>query len=130
MDNWRIYVIVLLMTLSLIDIVCTHYYVSKYKKWQPEKPFNLIEQNPLLVILWTHLGLLWGTIVGAVIILSLIFVIGKSAHPIVIGILFFMLCYAIYNHSVNINLLHKLIDKYPTGKLPETVFGKVVGNNK
>lgn len=130
MDNWRIWVIVILMTLSLVDLISTHYYISKYKTWQPDKPYNLIEQNPLLVILWTHLGLLWGSLVGGTIILTLIFIIAKSAHPIVVALVFFLLCYALYNHSVNINLIHKLIEQYPEGRLPEKVFGTVVGNNK
>ena len=129
MNNWRLYLIIILMTMSVIDLVSTHIYVSKYKQWQPEKPYNLIENNPLLVFLWNQLGLIVGGIVGSAIILSLIYIIAKSAHPIVIGILFLVLCYALHNHYININLLGKLITKYPTGHLPEKIFGEVVGNN-
>lgn len=129
MEKWRLIAVIALLTLSLIDIVCTYYYVHKYKEWQPDKPYNMIERNPLLVFLWNNLGLLFGTIVGAIIIWTLIFIIVKTAHPIIIGILAFSLSYALFNHSKNINLLIKLIEKYPTGHLPEKIFGKVTGNN-
>lgn len=128
-NNWRMIAVVVLLTLSLVDLGATYYYVSKYKKWQPEKPYNLIENNPLLVFLWNQLGLTLGTIVGAAIIWTLIYIVGKSAHWIVVLILFIFLLYALFNHWTNINLLHKLISRYPNGKLPEEVFGKVIGNN-
>ncbi len=127
--NWRIYVIIILMTMSCIDLIATYHYVYKYKQWQPGKPYNLIENNPLLVFLWNTFGLHLGMAIGSVVILSLIYVVSKSAHPIVIGILFLILTYALFNHYTNINLLGKLITKYPLGHLPEKVFGKVVGNN-
>ena len=129
MENWRIWVIVILMTLSVIDLGATFVYVYKYKNWQESKPFNLIENNPLLVFLWNNLGFIIGSIVGAVIILSLMFIIGKSAHPIVSGIVLLLLIYALQNHYTNINLLHALIEKYPLGHLPSEVFGEVIGNN-
>jgi len=127
--NWRIYIIIILLVLSILDLCLTFYYVSKYKKWQPDKPFNLIENNPLLVFLWNQLGLVFGSIVGAVIIWSLIYIVAKSAHPIVIGIVFLLLIYTMFNHFTNINLLHKLIEQYPSGHLPIETFGEVVGNN-
>ena len=128
--NWRTIAIIILLLMSLIDLGATYYYVYKYKQWQPEKPFNLIENNPLLVLLWNMFGLTLGTIIGAVVIWSLIYILARSAHPIVVGIVFLFLCYALFNHWTNLNLLSKLIIKYPTGHLPEKVFGKVIGNNK
>lgn len=128
-EKWRIVLITALLILSLIDISATYFYVSKYKKWQPEKPYKLIERNPLLVFLWNNIGLVLGTIVGAAIIWTLIFIVGKTAHPVFVIILLLFLSWAMFNHYTNINLLYKLIDKYPTGHLPEKVFGKVIGNN-
>ena len=128
-ENWRIWIIVILMSLSLIDLSATYYYISKYKVWQPDKPFNLIENNPLLVFLWNNMGFIIGSVIGTIIILSLMFIIGKSAHPIVIGIVMIFLIYALQNHYTNINLLNTLIEKYPSGHLPLKVFGEVVGNN-
>ncbi len=125
----RLTIIIILMTMSVIDLALTYHYVSKYKEWQLEKPYNLIENNPLLVFLWNMLGLKMGMFVGSVIILSLIYIIGKTAHPIVIGILFLFLTYAIHNHYININLLGSLIEKYPTGHLPIETFGNVIGSN-
>lgn len=127
--NWRIIIIIILMSMSIIDLSLTYYYLRKYKNWQPNKPFNLIENNPLLVFLWNNLGLHLGMIVGSVIILTLIYLVGKSAHPIVVLILFLFLCFALFNHNKNINLLHELIKLYPSGHLPVETFGKVVGNN-
>lgn len=128
-ENWRIWVVVILMTLSVIDLGSTAFYINKYKTWQPEKPYNLMENNPLLVFLWNHLGFTLGMIVGSIIILTLVYIVARSAHWIVILILFLFLLYALFNHYTNINLLHQLIDKYPSGYLPEIIFGKVIGNN-
>lgn len=129
MENWRIYVVIILLALSVIDLTCTYIYVKKYRDWQPEKPFNLIENNPLLVFLWNTFGLYLGMFIGSVIILSLIYVVGKSAHWVIVLILFLFLCYALFNHFTNFGLLSKLIEQYPSGHLPEKVFGKVQGNN-
>ena len=124
------YVMILLLIMSSVDLISTYYYVYKYKKWQPEKPYNLIENNPLLVFLWNTFGLHLGMFIGSVIILSLIYIVSKSAYPIVVLILFMVLGYALFNHYTNINLLGKLIEKYPSGHLPTEVFGEVMGNNK
>lgn len=129
METWRIIIIVILMVLSSIDLGATYYYVKTYKNWQPSKPYNLIEQNPLLVLLWNTFGLNLGMIIGSILILSLIYIIGKSAHWVVILIVGLFLVYALFNHWTNINLLHELINKYPSGHLPKETFGKVIGNN-
>lgn len=125
----RMIIVIIMLTLSLIDLGSTYFYIYKYKQWQPEKPYNLIENNPLLVFLWNTFGLHLGMFIGSVIILSLIYVVSRTAHPIVVGVLFLALCYAMFNHYTNIELIGKLINKYPTGRLPEEVFGKVIGNN-
>lgn len=127
--DWRMILIIALMTLSVVDLSLTYYYVAKYRAWQPEKPFKLIELNPLLVFLWTRLGLKIGMFVGSVIILSLIFIVGKYSHWSIALILFLTLCFALFNHYNNINLLHQLIEKYPSGYLPAETFGQVEGNN-
>jgi len=128
-ENWRIYAIVIILTLCLIDLVATYYYVYKYKKWQPNKPYKLIELNPLLRFLWNKFGLHLGMFIGAVIILSLNYIISKEAHWILVLIIFGFLCFTMYNHCNNITLLHKLIEQYPCGHLPVGTFGNVVGNN-
>ena len=122
--------VVIILTLSLIDLTLTYYYINKYKKWQPDKPYKMMERNPLLVFLWNKLGLNLGMFVGAVIILTLNYIICSEAHPIIIGILLLALCFVLFNHFKNIDLLINLIRKYPIGHLPEEVFGKVIGNNQ
>lgn len=129
METWRIWVIVILMALSFVDLALTGYYVYKYKSWQPDKPYKLIELNPILVFLWSNLGFWLGHIVGSILILTLVFIVGKSAHWIVIVLLGLFFLYALFNHYNNITLLGKLITKYPSGHLPKKVFGDVVGNN-
>jgi len=126
--DWRLIVIIVLMTFSVVDLSLTGYYVQKYKKWQPDKPYKLIERNPLLVFLWNTMGLWIGLLVGGVIILSLMFIVGKSAHWLIILLLLCFLSWAMFNHYTNINLLHQLIEKYPSGYLPTEIFGAVVGN--
>ena len=130
MISWRIYAIIILMTLSVLDLALTYYYIHSYRNWQSEKPFSLMEKNPLLVFLWNNFGLHLGMLIGSVIILSLIYLVAKTAHPLIVLLLGGFLVFALFNHYTNINLLTKLIEKYPNGKLPEEIFGKVVGNNK
>ena len=128
-ENWRTYALVIILILGIIDLTLTYVYVSKYKTWQPEKPYKLIENNPLLVFLWNNMGFTLGMIVGFIIILSLQYIVVKSAWWPIVLILFLVLCWVMYNHYNNFHLLNQLIEKYPSGYLPEEVFGKVVGNN-
>lgn len=113
--NWRTIIIIILMTLSLIDLGATYYYVKKYKTWQPEKEYHLMEGNPLLVMLWDKLGFNIGMFVGSVIIFSLIYIVGKTAHPVVVLMLFLVLVYVMFNHYSNISLLKELIQKHSGG---------------
>lgn len=130
MDNWRFYIIIILLGLSIIDLTLTFIYIKLYKTWQPQKPYNLIESNPLLVFLFNNLGLVLGMFVGAVVILTLIYVVGKGAHWVVVALLLCVLMWVMYNHFHNFGLLNKLIEQYPNGVLPESIFGVVAGNNK
>ena len=128
-DNWRIYVIVALLILSIVDLSLTYFYVTKYKSWQPNKAYNLMERNPLLVFLWKHLGLHFGMLVGSTIILALVYIIAREAHWIIVLLLAVIMLATMINHFHNLPLLYKLIEKYPAGHLPEEIFGKVEGNN-
>ena len=128
-EQWRILAIVILLGLSLLDLGATYYYVYKYKQWQPNKPYNQIELNPLLVFLWNTFGLHLGMFIGAVIILSLNYIVARYAHWGVVLLVGGFMLFAMFNHYKNINLLFKLINKYPSGHLPEKVFGNVTGNN-
>ncbi len=127
--NWKIYLLIILMTLSVIDLGLTFYYINTYKNWQNSKPYNMIEMNPLLVFLWNNFGLKLGMFIGSVIILSLVYIVGKTAHPLVSFLLLAVLTWTMFNHTKNIGLLTKLIELYPSGSLPEKVFGKVIGSN-
>jgi len=119
----------ILLALSLTDLLLTFYYVKKYKEWQPNKDYNLIERNPLLTLLWRYFGLFFGHIIGGIMILGLIYFISRTAHIYISIFLGLFISLAIYNHFKNIRLLNKLIGKYPSGHLPEKTFGKVQGNN-
>jgi len=126
--EYRLILIIVIMSLSFIDLAMTYYYVSKYKSWQPQKEYKLIELNPLLVYLWNNLGLFFGMIVGSVILLTLNYLIAKNTYwliPVIIGIIILL---NILNHFKNFGLLFDLISKYPSGYLPEQVFGAVQGN--
>ena len=129
MEFWRTFAVQVALFLSAIDLIATYFYVKTYKKWQPNKPYKLIERNPLLRFLWNHTGLILGTIIGAVIMLTLQYIIAKGAHWIVVVLLLAFLIFAIFNHFNNITILHKLIEQYPLGHLPQETFGEVVGNN-
>jgi hypothetical protein len=129
MEMWRLIAMYVIMFVSATDLLATYYYIYTYKKWQPNKPYELMELNPLLRYLWKNFGLHIGMFIGTVIILSLNYVVCKHAHWGIVVLLGCLLGLAMFNHFKNINLLHKLIQQYPTGHLPEAIFGKVVGNN-
>ena len=126
----RTILIIIIMTLSVIDLVTTFYYVKTYRDWQPEKPYRLMELNPLLVFLWTKMGLIIGHLVGSVIILSLVYIVSRYSHWTIALLLLIVLIWTMFNHAQNINLLHKLIIQYPSGYLPVETFGVVEGSNK
>ena len=127
--NFKLILIILIMSLSIADLVLTGYYILKYKKWQPEKPYKLMELNPLLVFLWNKLGFWIGMFVGSVVILTLNFIVAKYAHWLVGLLVLGVLIYTMFNHISNLALLGKLIIKYPSGYLPASIFGFVEGNN-
>ena len=129
MIEWGTYLLIILLGLSAVDLIATYYYTYSYKQWQPDKPYKLIEMNPILVFLWNTFGLHLGMFIGSVVILSLVYIFGKFAHPIIGILLLLFLLFAMNNHNNNINLLHKLIEQYPSGYLPKETFGNVVGNN-
>ena len=128
-ENWRQIAIVVILTLGFLDLFLTLYYVYTYKIWQPDKPYKMIELNPLLVFLWKKFGLFIGMFIGTVIILALQYIVTKEAHWIIVGLLFCMLLFTLFNHYTNLGLLHNLIIKYPSGHLPVETFGEVIGNN-
>ena len=128
--EWRQIAIIVILTLCILDLAFTYYYILKYKKWQPDKPYKLMEKNPLLVFCWNKMGLHFGMLVGGIVIIGLNYLVARYAHWSIVLILFLFMMFAMYNHAHNIQLLGKLITKYPSGHLPESIFGVVEGNNK
>lgn len=128
METRMVFTIVII-TLCALDLIFTFYYIYTYRQWQPNKPFNLMEKNPLLVFLWNTFGLFIGMFIGAVVILALNYIVATKAHWILVALLLGFLIFAMFNHAKNIQLLWKLIEAYPSGALPESIFGKVIGNN-
>ena len=130
MVNYRLILIITLICLSILDLTLTYYYIDKYKKWQKDKPYNLIESNPLLVFLFNKFGLILGMIIGSIIILTLIYFISSELFILFPILLLLVEIWKLWNHYNNITLLDKLILKYPLGYIPESIFGIVIGNNK
>lgn len=127
--DWRQILLIVLITLSVVDLAMTWKYVSEYKKWQPNKPYKLIELNPLLRYLWEKFGLNIGMIIGGVLILALVTIVARDAHWSIAVLLLIVLIFTIFNHARNFTLLHKLIELYPSGYLPTEIFGIVEGSN-
>lgn len=130
MELWREIVLIVVLCLSAVDLALTYTYVKKYKKWQPHKPYRMMESNPLLVLCWDNLGLKSGGAIADIIILTINALIVIYLHWAVSIILFILLIITFMAHRKNFKLLNKLIKKYPSGHLPEKTFGKVEGNNK
>jgi len=129
MNDLRFLLFILALAWAIADLGLTYIYVKRYKNWQPNKSYNLIEMNPLLVFLWNTLGLNLGMIIGSVIMVSIIYFIAVYTHIALVILLLATQFFALLNHNKNINLLNKLIKKYPDGKLPKETFGKVEGSN-
>lgn len=127
--NLRLIIVIIVMTLCVLDLALTYFYITKYKAWQPNKSYKLIELNPLLRFMWEKFGIHLGMFIAAVIILALNYIVSKEAHWIVVTLLLGLLVFAIFNHIKNIGLLFKLIEMYPAGHLDPKIFGIVQGNN-
>lgn len=127
--NFRNWLVVGLLVLSIVDLTLTFFYIKQYKSWQPNKPYKMIENNSLLVFLYERLGFYIGSFVGVVVILTLVYLVGRYSHWGVALFLGIVLCWAMYNHFHNFGLLYQLIEKYPLGSLPVETFGKVIGSN-
>ena len=128
-QDFRFYLTIVIMTLCVLDLAFTFYYVHEYKSWQKNKPYNKIELNPILVFLWNRMGFVVGSFVSAVILLSLNWIVVRYAWIGIPILVCLFLIWAMYNHAHNIQLLWQLIEKYPSGYLDPKVFGNVIGNN-
>jgi len=113
--KWRKFIIVLLIVISFLDLASTFYYINSYSEWRPDVPYNQMEANPLLLLLWNNFGLLTGTILGAFIIWILLYIVGKKAHWLIILIVLLALSFGVVNNINHIGMLNKLIELYPTG---------------
>jgi hypothetical protein len=116
-NNWRKYAVIIILTLGIIDLGATFYYVHTYKTWQPLKPYEAMELNPLLLFLWNNLGLTLGMLIGGVIMLTLQYYVAKKLYWLIVGVLFLALAFTLWNHYNNISLLHQLIKQYPLGHI-------------
>lgn len=112
-ENWRKYAIALLLILSVIDITLTFVYLNQYHNWQPDKAFNQMESNPLLLFLINILGLNFGLVIGSIIIWSLLVLIGKKGAWYVVVPVAFVLIFASIITLIHLNMLHELMDKFP-----------------
>jgi len=110
---------IILPILSLGDLILTWLYIKKYKQWQPWKPTEKMEKNPLLRYLVDWLGIDIGMLIGSILILGVITYISLSSYWVIKLIVGIILILAIRNTLENNKLLDKLIKKYPDGKLPE-----------
>jgi len=105
----------IMLFLSSMDLFLTYYYICRYKKWQPNKPYKKMEGNPLLCFLFNKFGHHIGWLIGVMIILFGVYFITIKTHIIIVGILFVLLVMAIIKTIKNIKKLNELIIKYPNG---------------
>lgn len=99
------------MLLSVIDLTMTYFYIRQYKAWQPDKSFNKMESNWVLLFTWGKFGLNLGMVLGSIVILSLIFTWLTLTHWILWVITAIVLLAAIRNHIKNFIILNHLIKK-------------------
>ena len=113
--NWRTYAIITLLILSFIDLCFTYIYLAQYSAWQPDKTFNQMESNPLILFFINLLGLEFGLLFSAFIIWLLLYFIGTKADWYIIIPICLVLIFAIIINSIHLIELHKLIILYPNG---------------
>ena len=99
---------IIVLILFGIDMLLTVSYVYKYKEWQPEKPYNQMEKNPLLVWLWNHVGLIEGWVIGVIIIASILLTLFAFTDKWFAFMMIGIYSLVIFNHIKNFWLLHIL----------------------
>lgn len=114
-QSWRKYAVILILLLGFIDMATTYYFVDTYSNWQPDRPFEDMEVNPILLYLWNNLGFEFGMAIGFIILMSLNYIVARYAWIGVVLLFVVVLTFTLYNNITNINTLHELIKLYPTG---------------
>ena len=99
---------IVVIGLSIIDMILTHYYVYKYKKFYPQKPYSKMELNPLLYKCWSAFGLETGGVLASIIIVLIISGIVFIVSPLFNLIFIVIFTLANLNTIRNISLLRKL----------------------
>lgn len=109
----RILLFGILIGLSIFDLSTTYIYLNNYHNWQPERQFNQMESNPLLLFLFNLFDLELGLLLGTIIIWSLMYIIAFKIKGyfglVTIFLLTMALTLGIINNLIHINMLNKLI---------------------
>jgi hypothetical protein len=99
---------IVILLLSLIDITATYIYVSTFHSKFPNLDYTQLEANPILRFSWKTFGMGIGTLVGGIIVFSILFLIIYNAkinwQYYLFGVLSMMCIY----HILNINQLAHL----------------------
>ena len=95
--------------LFILDMFLTGYYVSNYKKYAPEKEYNKMERNPLLVFLFKHLGIWMGLFIGTFIITMIWYILIVYITKYILIFMMPIYSWAIINHFINMQKLNDLI---------------------
>lgn len=97
-----------ILLLSIIDITATHFYVSTFHAKFPKLDYTQLEANPILRFSWKTFGLKLGSIIGGIIVFSILFLLIYNINPkwqyFFLGMLTMMVVY----HLLNFNQLAML----------------------
>ena len=92
---------IIIMIMCLIDILATYNYVNTFNKKFPKLDYKTLEANPILRNSWNLFGLKIGTIIGGLIVFSLVvilsFTINKEFQYYFMGVFSMMLVYHLLN---------------------------------
>jgi hypothetical protein len=99
---------IIILILSIIDITATHFYVSTFHAKFPQLDYTTLEANPILRFSWKTFGLKLGSIIGGVIVFSILAMIvynmNNNWQYFFLGLLTMMVIY----HSLNFTQLAAL----------------------
>ena len=112
-QSWRKYAIFFILLLGFLDFSLTYYFVDTYKTWQPDRLFEDMEMNPILITLWNTFGLKLGMLIGMLILLPIQYFIAKKVWIGLVILFGGFLLFIMYNHYINITLLHELMKLHP-----------------
>lgn len=101
-------IIIILITLSLLDLGATYLYLNSFHKKFPLLDYKTLEANPVFRLAMSHFGLTKGMLIGGIIVFAILLLIVFSLTEkwlyYLAGVFTMMLVYHFLNFSQLANI--------------------------